>query len=380
VKLALVTRYPRDPEAPCGGVEAVSVALVRALARRADVDLHVVTTDDVTGAQDETEHGVRVHRLPRRGGRVLTEAIGPGRRQMRRYLTALAPDVIHSHDVCGLMVKGLPVPRVFTVHGFIHADTRVSGGRFALVRSYLWSWVERAGFRDQPHIISISPYVRERLSGTVPGTIHDIENPVAEPFFRIARRERPGTIFSAAAVEPRKNTLGLVEAFARVAAQRPEARLRLAGGVADAAYGRRVDERIAELGIGAQVTRLGPVSSDAIRAELSMAAVFALVSLEENAPMAIEEAMAAGVPVVTSNRCGMPFLVRDGASGFLVDPTDPGDVAARLEALLADDTRRAAMGACSRQIAEERFHPDAIAARTMDVYRCALAGRGPRPA
>jgi len=50
---------------------------------------------------------------------------------MRRYLADLGPDLVHSHDVYGLMVKGLPIPRVFTVHGFIHADTAVSGQRLA---------------------------------------------------------------------------------------------------------------------------------------------------------------------------------------------------------------------------------------------------------
>ena len=246
----------------------------------------------------------------------------------------------------------------------------------------LWSWVEKAGFRDQPHIISISPYVRDRLRGTVRGVIHDIENPVAESFFQIPRRERPGTIFSAGRIEPRKNTLRLVDAFARVVAR---------GGRRPAAAGRRRRRRRLRPARGASgsprwawrraVTRLGPVSSDVIREELSRRAVFALVSLEENAPMAIEEAMAAGVPVVTSNRCGMPFLVQDGESGFLVDPTDPDAIAAQADA--AAGRRHApcvAMGARSRRIAEERFHPDAIAARTMEVYRSALAGGGRGPA
>lgn len=88
--------------------------------------------------------------------------------------------------------------------------------------------------------------------------------------------------------------------------------------------------------------------------------------------MGIEEAMAAEVPVVTSNRCGMPYMVRDGESGFLVDPHDPHDIARRLRQLLGDDALRYAMGAKGREIALDRFHPAKVAARTREVYRRAI--------
>ena len=58
----------------------------------------------------------------------------------------LRPEVIHAHDFYGLMVKGMPVPRVFTIHGFIYGDTLVSGQRLAWLRSKLWERVEKAGW------------------------------------------------------------------------------------------------------------------------------------------------------------------------------------------------------------------------------------------
>lgn len=369
MKVAIATHFPEDPNAPRGGVEAVSVNLVRALAKFGDLDLHVVSANTRnSSATRQSWEGATVHRLPALQGSTLKVAIGSGRNQMHAYLHSLAPDVIHAHDTYGLMVKGLMIPRVFTIHGFIHGDTLVSGERMAWLRSHIWRMFEMGGWADQPHIIAISPYVRERLSGIATGIIHDIDNPIDDRCFDIPRKERRGTIFSAAVISPRKNTLALVEAFSRLRKEGVEANLRLAGDVYEPCYGRLVEERIHEWGLADRVTLLGRINSDQVKMELAAASVFALVSLEENSPMGIEEAMAAGVPVVTSNRCGMPYMVRHGESGFLVDPMDPDDVARRLRHILRDDELRGAMGKRSRDIALDRFHPEVVARRTREVY------------
>ncbi|MCX5673850.1 MAG: glycosyltransferase family 4 protein [Planctomycetota bacterium] len=370
MKIAILTNFPADTDRPHGGVEAVSVSLIRALARLDGLEVHAVTTDRACHSESEAVwEGATIHRLPwAGGGYTLTHAIGRGRRQMSEYVKRLQPDVVHAHDTYGLMVMGLPLPRVFTIHGFIHEDTLINGGRWAWLRSRLWRRAELAGWADQPHIISISPYVRERLRGIASGVIHDIENPVAEECFRIPRQEQKGTVFSAAIISPRKNTLGLIEALARVLDVRGEVQLRLAGSSSNPDYEQRVRECIRARGLGERVTLLGNIGAEQVREELARASVFALVSLEEGAPMGVAEAMAAGVPVVASNRCGMPYMVRDGESGFLVNPEDPADVARRLRQLVEDNALRAAMGAMSRQIAQDRFHPDRVARRTRDVY------------
>ena len=369
MKVAIITSFPSDPNGPRGGVEAVCVNLVHWLGTFDDLDIHVVTMDRSAEAPSISCKGrVAIHRLPGIKGHVLTTAIGKGRQKISQYLITLAPDVVHAHDTYGLMVKGLPIPRVFTVHGFIYGDTLVSGGRMAWLRSKIWHWVETSGWADQPHIISISPYVRERLSGMATGVIHDIDNPVSEKFFEISRKERKGVIFSAAVISPRKNTLTLIDAFAKLISQGIDAELRLAGSVVEPRYGKLVEERICAHQLQNRVIILGRISTDQVMKELSAASIFALVSLEENSPMGIEEAMAARVPVVTSNRCGMPYMVRHGLTGFLVDPEDPEDIARRMKQLLKDDALRSRMGETSRLIAQDRFHPEVVASRTREVY------------
>lgn len=373
MKVAIATHFPKNPEIPRGGVEAVSVNLVRALAEFNDLEIDVITLDNsITELNKAKWHGVTLHRLPGSNTRMLLNATGSGRKMVSSYLRELAPDIVHAHDTYGLMVKGLDIPRVFTIHGFIYADTYLSKTKWAWLRSKLWYKIETSGWADQPHIISISPYVRERISGLVKGVIHDIDNPISESFFKIKRNERKGVIFSAAVISQRKNTLTLVRAFAKVLEAGIDAELRLAGPIVEESYGRMLMDSISELGLQSKVTLLGQISSEQIHNELSIASAFALVSLEEGSPMGIEEAMAAGVPIITSNRCGMPYMVRHGETGFLVSPMDVIDIARQFRRIIADDELRSIMSDECRVIAADRFHPSRVARRTRAVYEGVL--------
>ncbi len=374
LKIAIVTSFPRDPKSPHGGVEAVSVNLVRALAKRPDMEIHVVTTDRNCPAEEINQWvGATIHRLPARSGKLLAYAVGEGRRQVQAYLHKLKPHVVHAHDTYGLMVKGLNIPRVFTIHGFIHEDTLYAGERFSRLRSLLWRRIETAGWADQPHIIAISPYVRERLRGIAKTTIHDIENPIAEEFFQINRNATRGTVFTAGLICERKNTLALLEAVRRLKVSGVPVQLNIAGKASDSEYAAKVKNFININDLSANVKLLGPIRNAEVQEQLATASVFVLLSFEEGAPMGIAEAMAAGVPIVTSNRCGMPYMIRQHESGFLVDPMDATAAAQKLGLLVSDRNLALQMGACAQKTAWERFHPDKVAQRTARVY-CDILG------
>ncbi len=369
LKVALVTSFPMDCGKPRGGVESVSVNLARALGRMPDLEVHVVTTDRLCVAPIRYAwEGVDVHRLPWSEKRVLTHVLGRGRRQIKEYLTQLAPDVIHAHDFYGIMVKGMAFPRVVTIHGFIHADTLQAGRGTAWFRSMLWRRAEFSSWADHPHIVSISPYVRERLRNLTTGTIHDIENPIAEACFEVERKERKGRVFCAALLCPRKNILGLLEAFSRIVAAGIKAELRLAGASHDPDYERSVHDYVCDNGLEERVSVLGSLNAEAVREELAQASVFALPSFEEGAPLAVSEAMAVGVPVVASNRCGIPYMVRDGETGFLIDPNNSDDIARKLLIVLKNDVLRSRMGQKAGIVARDCFHPTRVAMKTKEIY------------
>jgi glycosyltransferase involved in cell wall biosynthesis len=97
---------------------------------------------------------------------------------------------------------------------------------------------------------------------------------------------------------------------------------------------------------------------------MKAADIFVLASEQEAVPMSILEAMAAGLPVVATGVGGIPGVVADGESGWLVPPRDPAAMAARLVELAADRNRRLAMGAAGQGL--HRAHWDAE--RMVDRY------------
>lgn len=165
---------------------------------------------------------------------------------------------------------------------------------------------------------------------------------------------KPNLILFLGRLEAAKGIYDLLDAVARVRAAVPDLRLACAGegdriGVAH--YAER-------LGIADAVKFTGWVGPSGKRALLEHAAVFALPSCDEALPVSLIEAMSAGVPVVATPVGGIPEVVCEGASGFLVAPGDKGALERALRRLLMDRKLAARMGAAARETARARFSPE----------------------
>jgi glycosyltransferase involved in cell wall biosynthesis len=157
----------------------------------------------------------------------------------------------------------------------------------------------------------------------------------------------------------------LVDAIAVLRRRGIDAELVLAGEDGPAAP--LVDALIARRGLGAVARRSGPVSQPELLELLGGASAFALACRiaadgdRDGIPNVLVEAMAAGVPVVSTRVSGIPELVTDGVDGLLVDPDDPVALAGALERLAHDELMRRRLAAAGRRTVAARFDGDALA-------------------
>ncbi len=124
----------------------------------------------------------------------------------------------------------------------------------------------------------------------------------------------------------RKNPLGLLQAFARLHAVRPDARLALVG---DGPLARAVDVGVARMGLGDAVVRTGALPHDEVADWVAACDMLALVSRVEPLGVVALEALAGGRPVVATRIGGTREVVPDPRAGRVVDPLDPAAIAAR---------------------------------------------------
>ncbi|MEZ5220586.1 MAG: glycosyltransferase family 4 protein [Ilumatobacteraceae bacterium] len=132
-----------------------------------------------------------------------------------------------------------------------------------------------------------------------------------------------------------------------------------------------------ELGLTARVSFPGWWPEQEARTELAASDVFVLATRRENQPVAIVEAMAAGIPVVSTAIAAIPEVVEDGTTGLIVPADDPGALVQALESLLRDPARRAEMGRRARERYELGYTIERSADRIHTIYRTlsAVAGR-----
>lgn len=167
----------------------------------------------------------------------------------------------------------------------------------------------------------------------------------------------------------------LLDAVARLHGEDPDVTLTLVGDGPDRGL---IEARIAALGLDRVVTITGYLSQAEVADQLARADVFVLPSFAEGVPVVLMEAMASRLPVVTTRIAGIPELVEDGVSGFVVPPGDATSLASRLGDLLADPDLRVQMGAAGRAKVEAEFDIRAETAWLAEILRG--KARGLRPA
>ncbi len=260
-------------------------------------------------------------------------------------------DIYHAHDGIGgcaladLHAAGLIPPFVRTVHHLDHfQDPRVETRQ------------ERAVVAAGTVLCVSDTWVMQVASryGVAAKRVSNGVDPAAFPprpcAGDAAVRARYGlgegpVLLAVGGCEPRKNSLRIIEAFARLRSRRPTAQLVIAGGASvldHSAYARLCEEALHGLGLAGKrsgaVLMAGPVPQADLPALYRIADALAFPSLQEGFGLAVIEAMASGTPVVVSRIA--PFTEYLGpADAFWAEPTDTASIAAAFEASLEPRAR-----------------------------------------
>ena len=340
-----------------GGGERYPLELARALA--AHVDCELVTFGPATRAwRDRSGLRVRVLRSLAHLGRHPAHPVALG------LSGALAgADVVHTHHMrsapsrlAALMARVRRGPTAVTDHG-------LRGGDWAGLLPRLFD-----------RFLTVSAYSARELAA--PPARTRVVYGGAEPgrFFPDADVDRRGLLF-VGRLTPHKGVDRLIEALPAGAA------LRVVGS---AGHDPRLPERdypqlLKTLAAGRDVEFLGPVPEDDLPALYRSAQALVLpsvhrtcygreIAVSELLGLAALEAMASGTPVVASRVGGLPEVVEDGVTGFLVEPGDVRDLRERLEQILGDTALAARLGRNGRERVVERFTWDACAGRCLEEY------------
>jgi glycosyltransferase involved in cell wall biosynthesis len=274
-----------------------------------------------------------------------------------------------------------PCPLVVTVHD---VSFKRHPEFFSARDRLLFATLLPATLRRASAVITVSRHAQQEILWAYPylaGRVH-VTPEAPSPIFRPVEQEealqsvraRYGIhaqfILVVGNIEPRKNLLRLIQAFASLRQQWPSLQLVIVGQAqwqSSAVYA-----RVRSLGLEQNVVFTGYVPEEDLVLLYNAAQVFVFPSLYEGFGLPILEAMACGTPVVTSNTSSMPEVA--GEAALLVDPTDVQAIAEAIEGLLRDESLRHSLGARGTEQAN-RFSWPKAAQETLATYQAVVGTR-----
>lgn len=353
-----------------GGSEESTLASVRALRQLAPGDMSI---ELLVGPELAAAHPDVVAELP---SSVLP--VPSGSRAVRiaaesTWLAARTRGIDLVHHAGGTAPPLRSAPYVLTVHDLQPLERDATHGR--LKRAYLAAALPRS-VRGARAVVVPSEFVRRSLLDLVdadPALVnvvpHGVSSWPAADGDEVRRRyDLDGQIVLYPAITyPHKNHAVLVEAFARILAEHPDALLVLSG--AEGAMEADLAAQASRLRIDGSIRRLGRIPRPNLAALYEQAAVVAVPSRYEGFGLPAAEAMAFGAPLVAAAATALPEVVGD--AGILVDPDDVEGWAAAIGGLLADGAEQQRLSEAGRRRAS-RFTWAGNAERLLDVYRKGL--------
>ena len=290
--------------------------------------------------------------------------------RLSRLVKQLKPDIIHAHDPHGVAMAGLALSMSTQLtKPPLVASRRVD---FRLRGTALSRWK----YRQVDCFICASEAIRQLLISDGVGesraiTVHegiDLSRVEAAPPANVHEDlwlpHHAPVVGNVAALVPHKGQRHLIEAAQLVVRQVPDARFVIAGeGELRSSLERQIKEHHLEKHV-----LLAGFRPDVLSLHKAFD-MFVMSSVTEGLGTSLLDAMACGKPIVATTAGGIPEVVVDGETGFLVPPRDHEAMATAIVKLLKDDGLRARMGAAGLNRARKKFSAERMVQETLRVYK-----------
>ena len=345
--------------------------LLEGLSHREDVQIDVLYGSHNSPPEESRQDGAiryvpvpyRKFPIPGMGGSYLGRTIA-----LLRELKKRKPNVVHAQGTereSGLVAGVGRFPSLLTLHGNFREIARVLKAR---PFSYLWlnSRLESFATRRVNGVLCISSYTREAVA-EVNESLWTLPNAVHPRFFEVDNKPVVGRVICVAGIGQRKNQVAFLMACDTYAETNPKVHLEFWGpGNKEHPYDKQLHTA---LSTRPWAKYCGSASVGDIPGIMASADVLALPSLEDNCPVVILEAMAAGIPVVASNVGGIPDLVTNGKTGFLARPDKLETQVEMIGKIIDNRELRRELSENAKREAQQRFTSEAVAAFHVKVYQ-----------
>ena len=355
-----------------GGQEYYAFHIAQELQRQYGWEVCVATSGDRGWRMRKTDYeGLTVYRLP--------YLFKLSNTPLQPLWVLWIPKIIKQQDIYVVNVHA-PVPL------FADVTVRLAGRLPVIVTYHMLSlakgkapadWLIRPyeryvlprTLRAAEAIICASDAVRDGFLQQFRQKSYTITPGVDSAFYVPAARRPQDTILFVGSLgksDAHKGLRYLIEAFSYVAGDHPSARLLVVG----AGSGRSGFEALAKrLKLSEQIIFLGARRGSELKKAYQSATIFVLPSLNDNFPMVILEAMASGLPIISTSVGSIPQMVEEGRTGYLVAPANSRALADRLDYLLTHRSIAEELGARGRQTVEKTLTWQTQAGKTDKLLR-----------
>ncbi len=229
--------------------------------------------------------------------------------------------------------------------------------------------------RGAAAVVTVSAFNMRHLASNLPGSVLAmVPNGVPSGLPAMSTPPRngdSGTILCVARLVEKKGVDVLIDAVALLTAAHPHLVVEIIG---DGPLDETLRARAKAAGVDGVIRFLGPQPSDVVDAAYLRCAMVVLPCRvaangdRDGMPTVIIEAMARGLPVISTDVVGISEAVKPGRTGLLVPPDDPAALATAMDVLLLDAELRIRLGAAGRALVSRQYDPGVSAALLLDVF------------